>query len=91
MPWIPKTQIPIERGVQNHIFDRDQKKHDFGAILVWFWVPFRILLASSWSPIGIPEAVLLEVEILMAKRVKKKLAAIGSTWQDLAEIWVPGP
>ena len=51
-------------------------------VLGTFWVP----LGSLWSPNGAPEALLLEVEILMAKRVVRKLAGLGGNLQDLAAL-----
>ena len=57
------------------------------SILEWLGVA----LGSLWSPNWTPEPLLLEVEILIAKKVKTRSAGLGRTWQDLAEIWVPGP
>ena len=58
-----------------------------------FWCGFGYLLGSfgftlvaKWGS----RDVFLEVEILIAKKVKRNLAAIGSNWQDLAEIRAPG-
>ena len=57
------------------------------SILEWLGVA----LGSLWSPNGTPEALVLEVEILIAKKVTTRLAALGGTWRHLRELWVPGP
>ena len=47
-----KTRIPCGRGIQNHIFDRNRKKHDFIPILWSFCVPFGTMLgplAHLWG------------------------------------------
>ena len=42
---------------------------------------FGVTVVSLWAPNGTPEAVLLEVEILMAKRVLQEQAEAGkSRW-----------
>ena len=45
-----KTWIPYGRGTQNHIFDRDRKKHDFTPILLSFYGPFE----PCWRPLAHP-------------------------------------
>ena len=51
-----KTRIPCWRGIQNHIFDRDRKKHDFIPILSSFYGPFGTMLGTFGSPLGLEGA-----------------------------------
>ena len=40
---------------------------------------FGVTVVSLWAPNGTPEAVLLEVEILMAKRFQQEQAGAGKS------------
>ena len=43
---------------------------------------FGVTVVSFWTPNGTPEAVLLEVEILMAKRFQQEQARAGGSRQE---------
>ena len=47
-----------------------------------FWGPFEVALVAKWGS----RAVVLEVEILMTKKVVRELATLGGTWQHLARL-----
>ena len=54
---------------------KDRKNSDRGAILEGFGVT----VVSLWAPNETPEAVLFEVEILMAKRFRQERARAGKS------------
>ena len=54
---------------------KDRKNSAPGVILEGFGVT----VVSLWAPNGTPEAVLLEVEILMAKRFQQEQARAGES------------
>ena len=85
-----KHQFRI-RGVLKTTFSTETGKH---TISERFWCGFGYLLGlfgvtlvAKWDS----GDVFLEVEILMAKKVKTELPGLGSNLQHLAGIWVPGP
>ena len=57
---------------------KDRKNTAPGVILEGFGVT----VVSLWAPNGTPEAVLLEVEILMAKRFQQEQAGAGESRQE---------
>ena len=59
---------------------RDRKNRAPGVILEGF----GLTVVSLWTPNGRPEAVLFEVEILMAKRFWQEWAGAGKSGQERA-------